>query len=47
MELHFQMKYYKKVRESDPKWMVHSTTEKSWASIRQTGALLSPTELKK
>ena len=43
----FQLKDDKKVRESDPKWMVHSTTEKSWESIRQTGALFSPIELKK
>jgi len=35
------------IREKDPKWLVHSTTEELWKSIKKTGALLSPSELKK
>lgn len=35
------------VRETDPKWMVHSTTKELWKSIEETGSLLSPSELKK
>lgn len=35
-----------KVRETDPKWMVHSSTKELWKSIKETGSLLSPSELK-
>lgn len=35
------------VRETDSRWLVHSTTEELWEKIKETGALLSPSELKK
>ncbi|EHI97375.1 hypothetical protein CDLVIII_0649 [Clostridium sp. DL-VIII] len=34
-------------RESDGKYLVHSTTKESWESIKKSGVLLSPNKLKK
>lgn len=34
-------------REGDAKYLVHSTTKESWDSIKKSGMLLSPNELKK
>jgi hypothetical protein len=34
-------------RERDEKYLVHSTTKESWDSIKKSGVLLSPNELKK
>lgn len=35
------------LRDTDTKWMVHSTTEEAWQSIQEIGVLLAPSELRK
>jgi hypothetical protein len=35
-----------RIREIDPKWLVHSTTLEAWQAIQREGALLSPSMLK-
>lgn len=35
------------IRETDPRWIVHSTTTASWEEIKKSKFLYSPTELRK
>ncbi|ADL53078.1 hypothetical protein [Clostridium cellulovorans] len=35
------------IRETDPRWVVHSTTKDSWEEIKKSGFLYSPSELKR